>query len=865
MRLKLKSSDAFRLMYIVSVLCLISNLHLFAQNDSAVKNNQVKFIPGKQYEAGALHRFFLGDHWRDLWRSETTADVIDLKTFAGGLTPTKKGGGLQTKSLRLKGNDGNEYKFRLIDKSPVNSLPPELQRSVYADIIQDQVTIGIPASSVIVYPMMQAANILSVKQMIAFMPDDPSLGIFQKDFGGKTGVIEINPRAGKKGFNDFDGAEKVVNGFDIFKRTEKDNDDRVDAGEFLKARLFDVLIGDRDRHADQWQWARYDGGGKKKIWKPIPRDRDYAFSKYDGLLPYSSTLLVHSLVNYTKDYPSILELTWSGRHLDRRFLNSLNKRQWDSIALDLQKAITDSVIRYSVSQLSPAMFSEAGDYLISSLKNRRDHLKEATDEFYKVYSDVIDVYGSDKKEIAEITSLNDKELEINLFKRDKDTGEKKKEPFFHNVFSNEYTSEVRLNLLGDDDEVYIKGDTDNGILVRIETGNGDDKIVNLSEQQVKVYDDGYKTSLKEKSLYYNDDQYVISPEEKRYEPELEDRYGFIAYIPVLQYNSDDGFILGAGPNYTKFGFRADPYLYYIEGTGAYATSAKDYDIRLYGDFRKLVHKSKVEIFFKASELDFNRFYGFGNETLRDEELAEDDFYKTNQQDYSFRIKLSRILSEHFNINFNTLFNYSNVSINDEQLVGQLNPYGTGKLTSLGIGTGFSYEKLSNISFPESGLKYNFNAEFFPEIFNNKHNFGKLTADVVTYNTLPAFTKFTLVLRAGAEVMIGDYPYYYGATVGGLKNLRGFPRERFLGDACVFGQSELRMYLATINLFIPAKVGLDALGDIGRVFVKGEDSKKWHSTYGGGVWMNVLNTLSMSFNVAVSPEAVKYYFATGFTL
>jgi hypothetical protein len=50
----------------------------------------------------------------------------------------------------------------------------------------------------------------------------------------------------------------------------------VDENEYIKARLFDMLIGDWDRHYDQWRWAEY----KKKaivIYKPIPRDRDRFF------------------------------------------------------------------------------------------------------------------------------------------------------------------------------------------------------------------------------------------------------------------------------------------------------------------------------------------------------------------------------------------------------------------------------------------------------------------------------------------------------------------------------------------------------------------------------------------------------------
>lgn len=858
-----------RILYFVFIFWVVSENFSIGQTDSLIlQNKTVTIIPGKQYKAGGLHQIFLGEHWRDLWTTPIKVNEISLDKFGGGLTAVKKGGGLQTKSLRLKGNDGNEYKFRLIDKNPVNSLPKELQKSVYADIIQDQVTIGIPASSIIVYPLMKATGIISPEPKIVVMPDDISLGEFKKDFGGQPGVIEINPRAGKKGFNDFENANKVVNGFEIYEKTEKDNDELVDSHEFLKARLMDAFIGDRDRHSDQWQWAGYKENGKR-IWKPIPRDRDYAFARYDGIFPFVSTLLVHSLVSFGKDYPSMLELTWSGRHLDRRFLASLDKHDWDSIANYLTLQLTDEVIANAVKQMPPEMYAKEGNNLISILKSRRNMLKDAADEFYKVYSDVIDIYATTKNEFAEVSVMNDKQLEVRLYKKDKETGKKKDEPYFKRIFNSEYTSELRLHLLEGNDNVMIKGKSDNDILLRLITEKGNDEIVNKSKLNVKLYTDGNRTKIiSDESIYINDDKIKkpVEPVDK-YEPSMpvDDRFGFIAYTPILRYNSDDGWILGFGPNYTKFGFRANPYLYYIEGTGAYATLSKDYDFRFYGDFNKIIHNSRVQFFVKASELDFNRFYGFGNQTERNPELAEENFYKTNQKDYVFEPVVSLNVSDFFKANLNLNYRYSNVNINKEELVGVLNPYGTGKMTTIGLGTGFSFNNIDNIIFPQKGFVSDFGAMYFPAVINNKYDFGKLSAAVTSYQTLKWFTDFTLVLRASGEMLIGEYPFYFGATLGGLKNLRGYSKERFLGDGLLSGQSELRIKIATLNLFIPATFGISGMSDVGRVFLDGEDSKQWHCTYGGGAWVNVLNTLVLNFTVAVSPELTKYYFAAGFTI
>ena len=96
-------------------------------------------------------------------------------------------------------------------------------------------------------------------------------------------------------------------------------------GALLKARLFDVLIGDWDRHSDQWVWARF-SDSVPRVWIPIPRDRDQAFAKYDGLLLSVARTSSPILINFGPKYPYLPGATWNGRDIDRRFLVSSNGR-----------------------------------------------------------------------------------------------------------------------------------------------------------------------------------------------------------------------------------------------------------------------------------------------------------------------------------------------------------------------------------------------------------------------------------------------------------------------------------------------------------------------------------------------------------
>jgi hypothetical protein len=47
----------------------------------------------------------------------------------------------------------------------------------------------------------------------------------------------------------------------------------VDELQYLKARLIDILLGDWDRSADQWQWLKVQTP-ENVIWEPVPQHID---------------------------------------------------------------------------------------------------------------------------------------------------------------------------------------------------------------------------------------------------------------------------------------------------------------------------------------------------------------------------------------------------------------------------------------------------------------------------------------------------------------------------------------------------------------------------------------------------------------
>src|SRR5690606_2652221 len=105
----------------------------------------------------------------------------------------------------------------------------------------------------------------------------------------------------------------------------------------------------------------------------------------------------------------------------------------------------------------------------------------------------------------------------------------------------------------------------------------------------------------------------------------------------------------------------------------------------------------------------------------------------------------------------------------------------------------------------------------------------------TYLPVPLGSGPVLALRAGGARAWGVFPFQESAFLGGSHSLRGFDRERFAGDAMVFGNAELRVPLVELELLLRGDLGISGLVDVGRVFVNGESPGGWHHAQGGTIW------------------------------
>src|SRR5262249_18491797 len=189
------------------------------------ESDQRTVVVGPQYQAGGFYRWLWGTDYRPLWTAPISVEVLDLKTFAGGLTPGFRVGGQETKGLALKGADGRDYTFRGLDKDPSSLLPDELRDTWAQSLARDQIAANHPASFFVVDDLMKAAGVPRTEQHLVVMPDDPALGEFRKDFAGLVGQLYEYPAAKSARNPGFEGATEILRHEDFWKRKDADSKD----------------------------------------------------------------------------------------------------------------------------------------------------------------------------------------------------------------------------------------------------------------------------------------------------------------------------------------------------------------------------------------------------------------------------------------------------------------------------------------------------------------------------------------------------------------------------------------------------------------------------------------------------------------
>lgn len=819
-----------------------SNARSQSKSTRKIDSDSIVVMSGDIYGAGSLHRFFLGDNYRDAWTTPIKVPVLDLRTFHGGLQPTKVGGGMQAKALRFVAPDSSEYVFRQVRKTDL-FLTDQYRGTIIWYIVRDEGSASHPGAAIAAAPMLGAADVLHPSPRLYFMPDDPLLGEFRKDFGGILGMVEEYPSVPKKG-HAFADADKIIDSDELLEGINKDPENQVDARAFLTVRLMDLLLGDNDRHPDQWKWARL-GNKDDAPWEPIPRDRDKVFVSYEGLVLSIARFAVPSLVTFRGKYPNPTHLFANAGEFDRRLLGSLDRAVWDSIATSLMQRITDPVIEHAVQAMPPEYASNSRE-IASTLKARRDGLRGAAKRYYQELWRVADIHGTDADDEATVVRSGDGIVDVRI-----QSG--KGARYFSRRFDLGETKEIRIYLHGGNDRATVEGGVQRSIPVRIIGGNGTNTFVDLStvggkRNPTRLYDVGTmqdakyaKDTVDEKKNI--DDAFNHSFNRRPWVP----AYGTLipplrdhgsAFRPVAGLHSQRG--LGIYPviglaRY-RYGFRTVPYSSMMGADLSYSTGSGRVRIRSALDKRFEGSDVHVPVTAAMSQFEVVQFHGFGNDVpdLRGR------FYDVRQRQWQFNPAVGRSLSPVSDISIGPVVRYTASDSLSNRFIAQQQPYGFTRFGQAGLRLKMHLDSRYVPDTLRPRVVFDLTGSGYPGFWDVATPYESVDAVAAAFFTLPMAKKPVLAFRAGGKKLWGSFPYFDAAFLGGSESLRTEERQRFAGDASLYGTTELRVPIAKFPLILPLDVGVLGFVDAGRVYLNGQSPGGWHTAAGAGFWVGYLN-------------------------
>jgi hypothetical protein len=801
-----------------------------------------------------------GAEYRDLWTAPVSLEVLDLAAFAGGLTPVRTIGHGQTVALSLKGADGKDYTFRPLLKDPTGLLPVELRETVARVIVVDQMASGHPAGHVIAPGLLEPAGVIANAPRLVIMPDTPALGEFRPAFANAIGNIE--EWTGTRGFG---GTVETISGAEMWKRLAQGPEVRADARAYLKARLVDQMMGDWDRHRDQWRWGKL---ADKERWQPMPEDRDQAFARFQGFVIWLLRPQLPLLVKFGRDYSNLKGLTYDGWDVDKRFLAELDKPVWDDVVRELQAALSDAVIEAAARRMPPEYFAKDGPRLIAGLKSRRDGLPRHADRFYRFINREVDVFCTDAAETVEARRFDDGDLELRV------RASADQAPYLERRFDAKVTHEVRLYLGGGDDKVTVTGGKHGGVLLRVVAGGGQDVLDDSAGGGTRYSASDPGDRVVEGPGTHRDSRPYTAPPHSGTGDWIPPRdWGrMTGPLFLASYGSDYGVLIGGALNTTGYGFRKHPWSDKQSLRVLYSTREQSARATYLGVFRRENSRLRFALFALGSGIEVSRFFGFGNSTGF---TGESKDFQLEQDRFHLEPALVFAPTESADISLGLVGKHNTTEPRDNPVLNSQEFYGEGDFTQFGFSARIRVDRTGHLALPRKGVFATGGGAFYPAIADVKEAFGEVHAQARAFIGTPGERGVTLGLSAGGQRVFGTYPFFEAAFLGGKTPfgalepgsgaaVRGLPPQRYAGDGSLFGGADLYLSLVNTKILVPGTLGLTGFYDTGRVFLEGETSNKWHYGYGGGIFFTTPARHNLvSFVVGRSEGNTAYYVRAGF--
>ncbi|SKB40570.1 hypothetical protein SAMN05660776_1011 [Salegentibacter holothuriorum] len=350
------------------------------------RHDSVELAASSLYKANKLKDIMQGENYREAWTTPVKVPVLFLDSLYGGMEIVKEGGGTQTHSLRLKDKNGFLYSLRSVNKNPSTHVP-EFARSLgLENIVIDAISASHPYGAILAASLSEKAGVLHTHPKVVFVPNQEFLGKqYNEKYGNRLFLLEYETE-GEENWTNYKNVYKILDTKNLQElKEENPGQVSIDKNAFVRARLFDMLIGDWDRHAKQWGWVvQKEGDTFTAI--PVAGDRDNAFFNLGGVIPriISNKNIEPKVRPFEKEINYMPGLVYPN---DVYFLTNTPVEIFTAEAKKLQNVLTDDAIADAFKVWPKNITEHNRKEITEKIKSRRDNLVKYAEEFHRIISE----------------------------------------------------------------------------------------------------------------------------------------------------------------------------------------------------------------------------------------------------------------------------------------------------------------------------------------------------------------------------------------------------------------------------------------------------------------------------------------------
>ena len=303
-----------------------------------------------------------------------------------------------------------------------------------------------------------------------------------------------------------------------------------------------------------------------------------------------------------------------------------------------------------------------------------------------------------------------------------------------------------------------------------------------------------------------------------YQP-LKIRNSFNRILPLVGFNPDSGVNIGFANTYTYNGFGQNPFTQQHTFNASYFSATSGFEIAYKAEFANTFGKANLEIATEFTTPNFAiNFFGLGNETENFDDILNFDYNRVRLG--TVHVSPSVVWRGALGSTIRTGVSYEAIEVEETanrfiNTVYQMNGEETQK-SFVGLDFEYGYDNSDNPAFPTSGMA---------------------TSIHLGYKT-----------ENGGE---GSFGYV-------------IPSLSFNYKLIPNGNSDLRLSLGKLKTgILPTALGVYGGFDYGRVWRPDETSNVWHTSYGGGFFLDVSGLTSIRAAIFNSEEGMRISFGLGF--